>query len=137
MSGLARIQTLKRKMVGFLGTRERVQKEYLPATDYQFLLDYENKMRQCENWERISKELIPPTGKYSEELQAFQTITRGIEKKIFALRSFFAQRNSQYWAIQRKLEEPYRRKNFELVMHRLLQSDLDVLWDLKKQVLLY
>ena len=57
---------------------------------------------------------------------------RGIEKKTSDLRSFLAQRNSQYWAIQGKLEEPYRRKNVELVMNRLLQNDLDVLRDLKE-----
>lgn len=111
LSGLARIQKQKRKIVGFLGAREQARKEYLSATDYKFLQDYENKMRQCEDLERLSKELIPPTGK---------------------LRSFLAQSNSQYWAILGKLEEPYRRKNVELVMHRLLQSDIDVLRDLKK-----
>ena len=132
LSGLARIQKLKRKMVGFLEARGRAHKEYLPATDYHFILDYEKKMKQCEDLERLSKELIPPTGKYPEDLQAFQTIKRGIEKKISDLRSFLAQSNSQYWAIQGKLDEPYQRKNVELVMHRLLQSDLDVLRDLKK-----
>ena len=132
LSGLARIQTLKRKMVGFLRARERTRKEYLPTSDYQFLQDYENKMKQWGDLERLLKELIPPNGKYPEELQAFQTITRGIEKKISDLRSFLAQRNSQYWAILGKLDEPYRRKNVELVMHMLLQSDLDVLQELKK-----
>ena len=132
LSGLARIQKLKRNLVGFLDAREHARKEYLPVADYQFLLDYENKMRECEELERLSKELIPPTRKYPEELQAFQTITRGIDKKISDLRSFLAQRNSQYWAILGKLEEPYRRKNVELVMHRLLQNDLDVLRELKK-----
>ena len=132
LSGLARIQKLKRKMVGFLSAREHARKEYLPATDHQFLLDYEHKFGQCEDWERLSKELIPPTGKYAEDTQAFQTIMRGIEKKTSDLRSFLAQRNSQYWAIQGKLEEPYRRKNVELVMNRLLQNDLDVLRDLKE-----
>ena len=132
LSGLARIQKLKRKMVGFLGARGRVQKEYLPATDYQFLRDYENKMRQCEDLEHLSKEIIPLSRKYPEDLQAFQTIMRGIEKKFSDLRSFLAKNNSQYWAILGKLDEPYRRKNVELAMHRLLQSDLDVLRDLKK-----
>lgn len=132
LSGLARIQKLKRNLVGFLDAREHARKEYLSATDYKFLQDYENKMRQWEDLERLSKELIPPTGKYLEDTQAFQTITRGIEKKISDLRSFLAQRNSQYWAILGKLEEPYRRKNVELVMHRLLQSDIDVLRELKK-----
>ena len=132
LSGLARVQKLKRKMVGFLDVRGRAQKEYLPAMDFQFIRDYENKMRQCEDLERLSKQLLPPTGKYTEDLQAFQTIKRGIEKKISALRSFLAKNNPQYWAILGKLEEPYRRKNVELVMHRLLQSDIDVLRDLKK-----
>lgn len=130
--GLAKIQKLKRKMIGFLNARGRAQKEYLPATDCQFIRDYENKMRQCEDLERLSKELVPPTGKYPEDLQAFQKIEQGIKKKISDLRSFLAQRNSQYWAILGKLDEPYRRKNVELVMHRLLQSDLNVLRELKK-----
>ena len=126
LSGLARIQKLKRNLIGFLDAREHARKEYLPATDHQFLLDYENKIRQCEDLERLSKELIPPTGKYAEDIQAFQTIERGIEKKISDLRSFLVKNNQQYWAIQGKLEEPYRRKNVELVMNRLLQNDLDV-----------
>ena len=132
LSSLARIQKLKRELVGFLGAREHARKEYLPATDHLFLLDYENKMRQCEDLDRLSKELIPPTGKYAEDFQVFQTIMRGIGKKISDLRSFLAQSNSQYWAILGKLDEPYRRKNVELVMHRLLQNDLDTLRELKK-----
>ena len=130
--GLARIQSLKRKIVGFLGAREHAQKEYLPAADYKFLRDYENTMRQYEDLDRLSKELIPPTGKYPEDFQIFQTIMRGIEKKISDLRSFLAKNNPQYWSILGKLDEPYRRKNVELVMHRILQNDLDVLSDLKK-----
>ena len=132
LSGLARIQKLKRRIVGFLGAREHARKEYLPATDYQFLLDYENKMRQWEDLERLSKQLIPPTGKYPEDVQAFQTIMQGIEKKISDSRSFLAQNNPKYWSILRKLEEPYRRKNVEMVMHSLLQNDFDVLRNLKK-----
>ncbi len=132
LSELARIQTLKRNLVGFLGARERVRKEYLPASDYLFIQDYENKIRQCEDLDRLSKQLFPPTGKYPEDFQAFQTITRGIEKKISALRSFLAKNNPKYWTILGKLEEPYRRKNVELVMHRLLQNDLDTLRELKK-----
>ena len=131
-SGLARIQRLKRNLVGFLGARERARKEYLPTMDYQFLLDYESKLKQRDELERISKELIPPNGKYPEDFQAFQTIKHGIEKKISDLRSFLAQTNPQYWEILGKLEEPYRQKNVEMVIHRLLQNDLDVLRELKK-----
>ena len=132
LSSLARIQKLKKELVGFLGARERTQKEYLLTTDYLFIHDYENKMRHCEDLVRLSKELIPPTGKYPEDFQAFQTIKRGIEKKISDLRSFLAQTNPQYWTILGKLEEPYRRKNVELVMHRILQNDLNTLRELKK-----
>lgn len=132
LSELARIQKLKRELIGFLGARRQAQKEYLPASNYQFILDYENKMRQCEDLDRLSKELIPPNGKSPEDLQAFQTIKQGVEKKISALRSFLAQTNQKYWAILGKLEEPYRRKNVELVMHKLLQNDLDTLRELKK-----
>ena len=117
LSGLDKIQKLKRNLVGFLGARERVRKEYLPMADHQFILDYECKLNQRDKLERISKELIPPNGKYPEDLLAFQTIVRGIGKKISDLRSFLAKNNPQYWAILAKLDEPYRRKNVELVMH--------------------
>ena len=90
LSGLARIHKLKRNLVGFLGARERARKEYLPASDYQFIRDYENKMKQCEDLEKLSKELIPLNGKCPEDLQAFQTIKRRIEKKISDLRSSLA-----------------------------------------------
>ena len=132
LSGLTRIQKLKRELVGFLSARERARKEYLSATDYQFIRDYENKLKQCADLERLLKGLIPPTGKYPENFQAFQTITRGIGKKISDLRFSLAQNNPKYWSILGKLEEPYRRKNVELVMHRLLQNDLEVLCELKQ-----
>ena len=67
-----------------------------------------------------------------ENQKAFQTIKSGIEKRISDLRSFLAQNNPKYWAILGKLEGSYRRKNVELVVHGLLQNNLDVLRDLKK-----
>ena len=48
------------------------------------------------------------------------------------MRSFLAQNNPKYWAILGKLDEPYRRKNVELVVHGLLQNDLKILTELNK-----
>ena len=124
LSGLARIQKLKRKIVGYVCAREQAQKEYLPATEYQFIRDYESKVSQRGDLKRFLTELVPTsTYLYPENQKAFQTIKRGIDKRISDLRSFFAQNNPKYWAILGKLDEPYRRKNVELVMHRLLQHD--------------
>ena len=69
---------------------------------------------------------------YPENQKVFQTIKSGIEKKISDLRSFLAQNNPKYWAILGKLDEPYRRKNVELVVHGLLQNDLKILAELKQ-----
>ncbi len=133
LSGLAKIQKLKRELVGFLSAREQAQKEYLPATDHQFIRDYESKVRQREELERFFTELVPTsTYLYPENQKAFQTIKSGIEKKISDLRSFLAQNNSKYWAIMGKLDEPYRRKNVELVVHGILQNDLKILAELKQ-----
>ena len=121
LSGLEKIQKLKRKIVGYLCAREHAQKEYLSTTDHQFIQDYESKLKHQGDLERFLTELLPTsTYSYPENQKAFQTITRGIEKKISDLRHFLAQNNQQYWAILGKLEEPYRRKNFELVVHGFL-----------------
>ena len=133
LSGLAKIQRLKREMVGYSCAKEQAQKEYLPAADYQFIRDYESKVSQREDLERFFTELVPTsTYLYPENQKAFQTIKSGIEKKISDLRSFLAQNNPKYWAILGKLDEPYRRKNVELVVHGLLQNDLNILAELKQ-----
>ena len=133
LSGLEKIQKLKRKVVGYSCAKEQARKEYLPATDHQFIQYYESKMRQREELERLFTELVPTsTYLYLENQNAFQIIRRGIEKKIADLRSFLAQHNQKYWAILGKLDEPYQRKNVELVVHGFLQSDLDTLRELKK-----
>ncbi len=133
LSGLTRIQKQKRKIVGYLSARERAQKEYLPATEYQFIRDYESKVKQRGDLERFLTEFVPTsTYLYPENQEAFQIIKSEVERKISDLRSFLAQNNSKFWSIQEKLEGSYRRKNVELVVHGLLQNDLDVLKELKK-----
>ena len=125
LAGFERIKEVKRELVGVLRAQQRAQKEYLSVADHSFLIDYENKLRQRDNLQRLLTQLIPPPEKQ-------HTIQLAITKKISDLRFFLAQHNPQYWAILEKLDEPYQRKNIELVMHRLLQNDLDVLRDLKK-----
>ena len=134
LSGLTRIQKLKRKIVGYSCAREQAQKEYLPATEYQFICDdYESKVSQRGDLERFLTELVPTsTYSYPENQKAFQNIKSEVEKKISDLHSFLVQNNSKFWAIQERLEGSYRRKNVELVVHGLLQNDLDVLKELKK-----
>ena len=133
LSGLAKVQRLKREMVSYSCARKQAQKEYLSATEHQFIRDYESKVSQREDLERFFTELVSTsTYLYPENQKAFQTIKSGIEKRISDLRSFLAQNNPKYWAILGKLEGSYRRKNVELVVHGLLQNNLDVLRDLKK-----
>ena len=133
LSGLTRIQKQKRKIVGYLCARERAQKEYLSATDHQFICDYESKVKQRGDLEQFLTELVPTsTYSYPENQKAFQNIKSEVERKISDLRSFLAQNNPKYWAILGKLDEPYRRKNVELVVHGLLQNDLKILAELKQ-----
>ena len=132
LSGLEQIKKLKRKLVGVLRAHQRAQKEYLPAADHSFLIDYENKLRQRENLQRLLSQLIPPPEKQTENRQAFYAIQHAITKKISDLRIFLADNNSRFWDTKRKLDEPYRRKNVELVTHGILQKNLEVLNELKK-----
>ena len=95
--------------------------------------DYESKVNQREDLERFLTELVPTsTYSYPENQKAFQIVKSEVEKKISDLRSFLAQNNPKYWAILGKLNEPYRRKNVELVVHGLLQNNLKILAELKE-----
>ena len=132
LAGLERIKKMKRELVGVLRAQQRAQKEYLSAADHQFIRDYESKLNQRENLERLLSQLIPPPEKQTENRHAFQTIQLAITKKISDLRFFLADNNQRFWDTKRKLDEPYRRKNIELVVHGILQHDLDILSELKK-----
>ena len=132
LSGLEQIKKLKRKLVGVLRAQQRAQKEYLPAADHSFLIDYENKLRQRENLQRLLNQLIPPPEKQTENRQAFKAIQRAIGKKISNLRIFLTDNNSRFWDTKRKMNVPYRRKNVEQVVHAILQHDRDTLVELKK-----
>ena len=49
LAELERIKKLKRKLVGVLRAQQRAQREYFSAADHSFLIDYENKLRPCNN----------------------------------------------------------------------------------------
>ena len=132
VTGLARIRELKRKLVGYERARQRAQKEYLPAADYQFMRDYESKQNQRVYLERLLHEFAFSTWQYPDNEQALRYIEIRIKEKNSNLRTYLAQQNSHYWAIQEKLQNPYQRKNVELVIHGFLQNDLNILAKLKK-----
>ena len=132
LAGLMKIYDLRLRLVGYERAREQAQKEYLSAEDHRFILVYEDTLTLRDNLERLLKDLIPPSKEHSENLQAFQIIERGIKKRISDLRHILIQQNPQFLTIQEKMKNPQRRKNMELVIHRLLQNDIDTLSELKK-----
>ena len=132
VAGLARIKELKRNLVGVLCARQRAQKEYLSTADYQFIRDYESKINQRVYLERLLRELALSSWQYPDNERALRYIEHRIKEKHSKLHTYLVQQNSHYWAIQEKFQNPYQRKNIELVIHGLLQDDLKILAELKK-----
>ena len=130
--GLTRIRELKRSLVGGLRARHRAQKEYLSMADYQFIRDYESKINQRVYLERLLRELALSSWQYPDNERALRYIERRIKEKHSKLHTYLVQQNPHYWVIQEKLQNPYQRKNVELVIHGLLQDDLKILAELKK-----
>ena len=130
--GLTRIRELKRDLVGGLRAGQRAQKEYLSTADYQFIRDYESKLNQRVYLERLLRELTLSSWQYPDNERALRYIEHRIKDKNSKLHTYLVQQNPHYWAIQEKLQNPYQRKNTELVIHGLLQDDLKILADLKK-----
>ena len=132
LAGLTRIRELKRKLVGYERVRHRAQKEYLSTPDYQFIRDYESKQNQRVYLERLLHELALSTWQYPDNEHALRYIESRIREKNSNLRTYLAKHYPNYWAIQEKLQSPYLRKNVELVIHALLQNDLNILAELKQ-----
>jgi len=132
LAGLMKIYDLRLRLVGYERAREQAQKEYLSVEDHRFILVYKDTLTLRDNLERLLKDLIPPSKEHLENLQAFQFIERGIKKRISYLRNILTKQNPQFWTIQEKMQNPQLRKNIELVIHGLLQNDIDTLSELKK-----
>ena len=120
LAGLERIKKLKRELVGVLLAQQRAQKEY------------ESKQNQRVYLERLLHELALSTWQYPDNEHALRYIESRIREKNSNLRTYLAKHYPNYWAIQEKLQSPYLRKNVELVIHALLQNDLNILAELKQ-----
>lgn len=132
VAGLTRIRELKRNLIGGLRARQHAQKEYLSAADYKFIRDYESKLNQRVYLERLLGKFALSSWQYPDNERALRYIERLIKEKHSRLHTYLAQQNPYYWAIHEKLQNPYQRKNIELVIHGLLQDDLKILSELKK-----
>ena len=132
LTGLERIKEVKKYLVGVDRAREYTEKQYLTPADRKFLLDYRNAQGQVFNLEKLLRELSKLPETYKESQEEFRAIKLVMEKKISDLRIFLSRNHTQYSAIAEKLQNPYRRKNVELVVHGILQRNLEVLNKLKK-----
>ena len=132
VAGLTRIRELKRDLVGSLRARQRALKEYLSTEDYKFIRDYESKLNQRVYLERLLHEFELSNWQYPDNERALRYIERLIKDKYSKLHTYLVQQHTRYWAIHEKLQNPYQRKNIELVIHGLLQDDLKILAELKK-----
>ena len=132
LSGLERIKEVKRYFIGVDRAREQAERQYLTPADHKFILNYRNRLGQELNLEKLLRELSALPETYKESQEEFRAIKKVIEKRISDLRIFLSRNNAQYSAIEEKLQNSYRRKNVELVVHGILQRNLEVLEELKK-----
>ena len=127
LSGLERIKEVKRYFVGVDRAKEQAERQYLIPADHKFILDYRNRLGQEFNLEKLLRELSVLPKTYKESQEEFRAIKRVMEKRITDLRLFLSRNHAQYCAIEKKLQNSYRRKNVELVVHGILQRNLEVL----------
>ena len=132
LAGLARIKEVKRYLVGIDRAKEQAERQYLTQEDRKFILNYRNTQGQEFNLEKLSRELSELPETYKENQEEFREIKHVMEKRIANLRIFLSRNHSQYLAIEEKLQNPYTRKNVELVVHGILQRNLEVLNELRK-----
>ena len=132
LAGLERIKEVKRYFVGVDRAKEQAERQYLTPADHKFILDYRNRRGQELNLEKLLRELSVLPETYKESQAEFLAIKRVMEKRISDLRLFLSRNHAQYCAIEEKLQNTYRRKNVELVVHSILQRNLEVLNELKK-----
>ena len=104
----------------------------MTSADRKFILGYRNVQGQEYNLEKLLRELTELPETYKESQEEFQEIKRVMEKRITDLRLFLSRNKAQYCAIEKKLQGSYQRKNVELVVHGILQRNLEVLNELKK-----
>ena len=132
LTGLERIKEVKKYFVGVDRAKEQAERQYLTPADHKFILDYRNRLGQELNLEKLLRELSALPETYKESQAEFREIKRVMEKRITDLRLFLSRNHAQYCAIEEKLQNYYRRKNVELVVHGILQRNLEVLEELRK-----
>jgi hypothetical protein len=132
LTGLARIKEVKQYLVEVEKAKDQAEKQYLTSTERKFICAYKNAQGQEYNLRKLLSELSELPETYKESQEEFQRIRRVMKKKISDLRIFLLTNQAQFCAIKEKLQSPYLRKKVELVVHSILQRNLEVLNELRK-----
>lgn len=126
-----RVKTLRKKVVTGKCAKEKSESEYLSKANRFLLREYEKTISEKFNLESLMKKLKKPTEKQLQNLQAFEEIEIGVQTKIDSLQKSMIEMYPKVRSVEEKLKSPSRLKNVHLITHDILQTNLEILRDLK------
>ena len=133
LSELEQIKNFKKSWQKVHEATEKVISEYLTKSERQLLKNFQSKMGERENLEKLMKEIAYPTEMQVRNFQAYEEITQSVVGKMSFLAKELEKIRSKVLEVEKKLDKIGRRENIQQVIHNKLQSNLETLKQLKTQ----
>ena len=121
LSAVAEVNKWKRIIISYRDAEQQAKLEYMMPSERELWHSYFETLAQKKRLEDFFANIKTPTDPQKAALDEIQST---IKKKIFALFSSAALLKKSVDEIQTKLDSPDCKKNVQLVIHQILQSNL-------------
>ena len=128
---LEQIKNLKKSWQKVHTVTEKVLAEYPTLAERKLLIDFKSKIGERQNLELLLQEIAQPPETQTQNLQAYEEIIQAIAEKIRCLDKDIEKIRSKVFEVEKKLDNVGKLKNIRQVIHNNLQSQLEMLNQLK------
>ena len=124
LSAIADVNKWKRIIISYRDAEQQARLEYMTPSERELWHIYFETLAQKKQLEEFLANIKIPPNSQKATLDAFNDIQSCVKKKIFALFSSATLLKKSVDDIQTKLDSPDYKKNIQLVIHQILQSNL-------------
>ena len=132
LTAVAEVNKWKRLIISHHDAEEQAKLEYMTKAERELWQKYFEILEQKKQLEEFLQTLKKPAENDKEETQAYEELIAGVKAKIFSLFTASLAMKKSVEEIASKLESPEYKKNIQLVIHQILQSNSYALQWLKK-----
>ena len=131
-TAVAEVNKWKRVVISYRDAQEQARLEYMSKTERELWQKYFETLAQKKQLEEFLKTLRKPDDSQKEAFKAYEEVVAGVADKISALSTAIVMMSKSVEEISQRLDSPKYRNNILMVIHQILQANVQARKMLKR-----